>query len=72
MSVISIKLESGIVEIGLLQEYSPVALIHVCGASFLENTSGGLLPNTDILNVIFSLFFLIYYTFENFKGSVLF
>ena len=46
-AVILIKLQSGFFGIALLHYCSPVGLLHVCGASFLENTSGGLLLNED-------------------------
>ena len=45
VGVISIKLRSGFVDIALLHCCSPVGWLHVCRASFLENTSGGLLLN---------------------------
>ena len=41
------------------------------GASSVEKTSGGLLLNEIISDATFNLFFLITYTFENFKLSVL-
>ena len=44
-SVILIKLQSGFVGIALLHCCSPVRLLHVCGASFWESTSRGLLLN---------------------------
>ena len=47
VGVVLIKLQSGFVEIALLRCCSPVGLLHVWGASFLENTSGGLLLNGD-------------------------
>ena len=47
MSAISIKLQRKFVEIVLLHCCSHVGLVHVCRASFLENTSGGLLLNKD-------------------------
>ena len=47
MGVISIKLQSGFVEIALLRGCLPVGLLRVCGASFLEKTSEGLLVKTD-------------------------
>ena len=47
MGVISIKLQSGFVEIALLHCYSVVGLLCVCRASFLEKTSGGLLLNKN-------------------------
>ena len=53
MDVILIKLQSGIAEMALLRCCSPVGLLHVWGASFLENTSGGLLLNGD--NIIYNL-----------------
>ena len=55
--VILIKFQSGFVEIALLHCFSCVSLLHVCRASFLQSTSGGLLRNK--------------YTFEDFKVSVL-
>ena len=47
MDVILIKLQSGFVEIALLRWCTPVGLLHVWGASSLENTFGGLLLNGD-------------------------
>ena len=70
VGVILIKLQSGFVDVALLH-CSPVGLFHVCGAFSLENTSGGLLLNRDNLYTIFNLFFLINYTFDDFKVSVL-
>ena len=43
----SIKLQGSFFEIILLHSYSPIGLLHICRASFLENSSGGLLLNTD-------------------------
>ena len=71
MGVILIKLQSSFVEIALLRWCSPVGLLHVWGASSLENTSGGLLLNGDNCVYNFNLFFLIKYTFEDFKISAL-
>ena len=71
MGVILIKLESGFVEVALLRCCSPVGLLHVWGASSLETTSGKLLPNGDNFVYNFKLIFLIKYTFEDFKISVL-
>ena len=45
VGVILTKLQSGFVEIALLHCCSPVGLLHVCRASFLQNTSEGLLLN---------------------------
>ena len=45
MGVILIKLQSGFVKVAFLHCYSPVDFLHVCRASFLQNTSGGLLLN---------------------------
>ena len=47
VGVISIKLQSGFVEMALLRGCLPVGLLRVCGASFLEKTSEGLLVKTD-------------------------
>ena len=47
VGVILIKLQSGFIEIALLHCCSPVGLLHVCRASFLESTYGGLLLNED-------------------------
>ena len=47
VGVILIKLQNGFAEITLLHCCSPVGLVHVCRASFLENTSGGLLLKND-------------------------
>ena len=47
VGLILIKLQSGFVEIAFLHCCSPVGLLHVCGASSLGNTSGGLLLNRD-------------------------
>ena len=47
VGVILIKLQTGFVEIALLHCCSPVGLLHVCEASFLEKTSAGLLLNKD-------------------------
>ena len=47
VGVISTKLQSGFVEMTLLRCCSPVVLLHVWGASSLENTCGGLLLNKD-------------------------
>ena len=66
--VILIKLRSGFIEIALLHCCSLVSLLHVCRASFLESTSGGLL--LIVLYTVFNLFFLIKYAFEDFKVSV--
>ena len=68
VGMILIKLQSGFVEIMLLHYCSLVGLCHVCRASFLEKTSRRL-----ILCTIFNLywFFLINYTFEDFKVSIL-
>ena len=41
------KVESGFVDIAPLHCCSPVGLLHVCRASFLENTSEGLPLNKD-------------------------
>ena len=43
MGVISIKLQSGFVKVAFLHCCSPVGFL--CRASFLQNTSGGLLLN---------------------------
>ena len=48
VAVIVIKLQNSLVEIMLLHGCSPWGLLDVCRASFLENTSGGLLLNTQI------------------------
>ena len=45
--VIVIKLQSGFVEIALLNCCSPADLLRVCEIFFLNNTSGGLLLNKD-------------------------
>ena len=45
--MISVKLQSGFVEITLLHSYSPVGLLYVCRSSFFESTSVGLLLNAD-------------------------
>ena len=71
MGVISIKLQSGFVGIALLRVFSPVSSRRICTVSFLENTSGGLLLNMDNFIYNFNLFFLIKYTSEDFKISVL-
>ena len=42
-SVISIKLQSNFIEITLRHGCSPVSLLHIFGAPFPKNTSGGLL-----------------------------
>ena len=47
VGVISIKVQSGIVEIALLHCCPPVDLLQFYRAFFLENTSGGLLLNKD-------------------------
>ena len=47
VGVISIKLQSGFVEIALLHCCYAVCLLHVFRVSFLENTSGGLLLKKD-------------------------
>ena len=39
--------EAAFVENALLHCGSPVSLLHVCGTSFLESTSGGLLLKDD-------------------------
>ena len=44
-SVISIKLQSNIIEITLGYEYSPVKLLHIFRTPFPKNTSGRLLLN---------------------------
>ena len=51
--------------------FFPVDVLHVWRASFLENNSGGVLQNKDNFIYNFYLFFLINYTFEDFKVSVL-
>ena len=48
VGVIFIKLQNGFVDVALLH-CSPVGLLHVCGASSLENTYGGLPLNRDNL-----------------------
>ena len=66
--VISIKLQSNVIEITLWHGYSPVNLLHISRTSFPKNTYGGLLlddPATDSLNQsscandIFSFFYQI-------------
>ena len=47
MGVISIKLQSGFVEIAFLRVCSPVGSFRICTVFLLENTSGGLLLNID-------------------------
>ena len=47
VDVVLTMLQSDFVEIALLYCCSPVGLLHICRASFLENTSGGLLLNKD-------------------------
>ena len=64
VGVILIKWQSGFVEIPLLHCCSPVGLLHACGASFLENTSGGMLLSEDNFihgskNVFLKLFFCL-------------
>ena len=86
MGVISLKLQNGFVGIALLRGCSPVGLLGICTAYFLQNTPGGLLLNIDnfmynfqfilfnklcFLWTIFNLFFSINYTFEDFNVSVL-
>ena len=56
MGVISITLQSSVVEIALLRGCSPVGVLHVCRVSFLENTSGVLLLNVD--NLIYDFKFI--------------
>ena len=58
VGVISIKLQSGFVVIALLH-CSPVGLLQVSRASFLENTSGRLLLNK--YNFIFGFWFIPFY-----------
>ena len=58
MGVISVKLQSGFVEIALLRGYSPVGLLRVCRASFLETTSGGLFLNID--NFMYDFYFILF------------
>ena len=56
MGMVSVKLQSGFVEILLLHFCSLVGLFHVCRASLLESNSGELLLNKDN----FYIWFLIY------------
>ena len=49
VGVISIKLQNSFVEIAFIHGFLPVGLLDVCGAFFLENTSGELLVNTGSL-----------------------
>ena len=70
MGVILIKLRGGFFEIALLCWCSPVGLLHVWGYlpwRKLEDC----FRTEIILYTIFNLFFLIKYTFEDFKISVL-
>ena len=75
VGVILVKLQiCGFVEIALLLCCSPVGLFYAWGASFSENTSGGLLLNKDnfIYNFQFILFNKIYFWgFESFSSFVI-
>ena len=57
MAAISVKFQSGFVEITFLHVCSPAGLHYVCRKSFLENTSGGLLLNTD--NFMYTFYFIL-------------
>ena len=41
------RCEAAFVEIAILHCGSRMSLLHVCGTSFLESTTGGLLQNDD-------------------------
>ena len=49
--VISIKLQSNFIEITLQHGCSPVDVLHYFRTSFLKNTYGGLLKNTQISTI---------------------
>ena len=70
--VVSKKLQSSFVEITFLRGYSPVCFLCVFSASFLGNTSGGLVLNKDNFIYGFRIYsFFINYSFEDFKVLVL-
>ena len=72
MGVILIKLQSGFVEITLLCWCSPVGLLHVWGHLPWRTPLEDCFWTEIILHAIFNLFFLIKYTFEDFKISVIY
>ena len=71
MGVILIKLQSGFVQIVLLCWCSPVRLLHFWGHLPWRTPLEDCFWMEIILYAIFNLFFLIKYTFEDFKISVL-
>ena len=72
MGVILIKLQSGFVEIALLCWCFPVGFLHFWEHLPWRTPLEDCFWTEVILYVIFNLFFLIKYTFEDFKISVIY
>ena len=72
MGVILIKLQSGFVEIALLCWCSPVGFLHFWEHLPWRTPLEDYFWTEIILYAIFNLFFLIKYTFEDFKISVIY
>ena len=71
MGVILMKLQSDFVEIAILCWCSPVGLLHVWEHHPWRTPLEDCFWTDIILYSVFNLFFLMKYTFENFKISVL-